>query len=58
MFNLLLSTILLVMLSEKVYADIEVTFIEGAPKDRFVLIQQQWGKGLKYFSLLRSLKVK
>jgi hypothetical protein len=37
MFNILLSTILIVMLSENAYANIEVTFIEGAPKDKFVL---------------------
>lgn len=37
MLNSLLSISLLLILSNSVYANIEVDFIEGAPKDKFVL---------------------
>lgn len=37
MFNVMLLAILLAMLSTKAHANVEVTFIEGAPKDKFIL---------------------
>lgn len=37
MFKIIFSTILLVIFSQSTYANIKAVFIEGAPKDKFVL---------------------